>query len=61
MIAALVQGIACAVMAGVYFAFSGFVMRSLRALPAVQGMAAMQSINRVILSSSFMRCSSARR
>jgi uncharacterized membrane protein len=42
------------VMAGVYFTFSSFVMRSLEKLPRTQGIAAMQSINRVILSSSFM-------
>jgi uncharacterized membrane protein len=42
--------VACAVGAGlvggVYFAFSTFVMRGLRDLPAPAGMAAMQSINR---------------
>lgn len=42
------------VMAGVYFTFSSFVMRSLDALKAGQGAAAMQSINKVILESPFM-------
>lgn len=42
------------VMAGIYFTFSSFVMRSLEKLPRADGVAAMQSINRVILSSSFM-------
>ena len=43
-----------ALMGGVYFTFSSFVMRSLQALPGARGIAAMQSINRVILSSAFM-------
>ncbi len=43
-----------ALMGGVYFTFSGFVMRSLADLPGAAGVAAMQSINRVILSSAFM-------
>ena len=42
--------IACAIgaglVAGVYFAFSTFVMRGLRDIPQPAGMAAMQSINR---------------
>lgn len=42
--------VACAVgaglVAGVYFAFSTFVMRGLRDVPAPVGMSAMQSINR---------------
>ncbi len=42
------------VMAGVYFAFSAFVMRSLDAIGQVAGMLAMQSINRVILKSPFL-------
>lgn len=42
------------VLAGVFFAFSAFVMRSLAKLPAEQGISAMQSINTTILQSSFM-------
>ena len=41
-------------MAGVYFAFSVFVMRSLDALGEKQAVAAMQSINDIILRSGFM-------
>jgi len=41
-------------LAGVFFAFSAFIMRSLDKLPAEQGMSAMQSINSTILQSSFM-------
>lgn len=46
--------ICCAVMGGVYFTFSTFVMSSLEAMPESEGIAAMQSINRVILGSLFM-------
>jgi len=46
--------LACALMAGIYLAFSSFVMSSLAVLPRAQGILAMQAINRVILSSSFM-------
>jgi uncharacterized membrane protein len=41
-------------MAGVYFAFSAFIMTSLERIPQAAGVAAMQSINKVILSSAFM-------
>ena len=42
------------VMAGVYYTFSAFVMRSLQALDEPCGMLAMQSINRIIVKSSFL-------
>lgn len=42
------------IIAGVFFAFSTFVMTSLFRLPTNEGVAAMQSINRVILRSWFM-------
>lgn len=42
------------IMAGVYFAFSAFVMKSLEAIDDPGGMIAMQSINRVILRSAFL-------
>ena len=48
------SAIAVGVMAGVYFAFSAFVMRSLDAIEAPAGMVAMQSINRIIVQSSFL-------
>lgn len=41
-------------MAGVYFTFSAFVMRSLDAIDAPAGMLAMQSINRIIVKSIFL-------
>lgn len=46
--------LASGIMAGVYFAFSAFVMRSLGVLEGTTGMVAMQSINRVILKSPFL-------
>lgn len=40
--------------AGAFFAFSSFVMRALGRLPASEGMAAMQSINVVVLNPLFL-------
>ena len=48
--AALSSGI----MAGVYFAFSGFIMKAFGKIEIVQSVAAMNSINEVILRSMFM-------
>jgi len=39
---------------GVFFAFSTFVMKALAQLPEAQGIAAMQRINAVVLSPSFL-------
>ena len=50
----LVCALGCGVVAGVLFAFSTSVMRALGALPPAQGMAAMQSINVVILNPWFL-------
>jgi uncharacterized membrane protein len=41
-------------MSGLLFAFSSFVMRALLRLPAAQGMAAMQHINRLIINPGFL-------
>jgi len=49
-----IAAIGCGVMAGIYFAFSTFVMRALALIPAERGIAAMQSINEVIVSSAFL-------
>ena len=46
--------IACAVVAGVFFAFSSFVMGALMRLPPAQGIAAFQSINIVVINPVFM-------
>lgn len=43
-----------AVVAGVFFAFSSFVMKALARLPATAGIAAMQSINRVVINPLFL-------
>lgn len=41
-------------MAGLFFVFSNCVMKALAALPAGQGIAAMQAINRTIINPGFM-------
>lgn len=46
--------IAVGLMAGIYFTFSVFVMRSLEEIDHPAGMLAMQSINRVIVKSLFL-------
>ena len=43
-----------AAVGGVFFAFSSFVMKALARLPAAQGIAAMQSINRVVINPLFL-------
>jgi uncharacterized membrane protein len=43
--ATLATALGCGLVAGVFFAFSSFVMASLKRLPSAQGIAAMQSIN----------------
>lgn len=43
-----------AVIGGVFFAFSSFIMKSLSRLPSPEGIAAMQSINVVVLNRSFL-------
>lgn len=43
-----------AVVGGVFFAFSSFVMKALGRIPSPEGIAAMQSINVVVLNPSFL-------
>ena len=43
-----------ALIGGVFFAFSSFVMKALARLPSHEGIAAMQSINVVVLNPSFL-------
>lgn len=50
----LVSAFGCGLMAGVFFAFSTFVMKALARLPAAQGIAAMQSINVAAINPLFM-------
>lgn len=49
-----VTALGCALVGGVFFAFSTFVMPALARLPAPQGIAAMQSINVTVITPSFM-------
>jgi uncharacterized membrane protein len=46
--------IGSALIGGIFFAFSSFIMKALARLPASQGMAAMQSINIVVLNPVFL-------
>src|SRR4249919_1765755 len=50
----LVTALGCGLVAGVFFAFSTFVMKALARLPPGEGIAAMQSINVVVLNPWFM-------
>ena len=50
----LTAALGCAVMSGLFFAFSNFIMQALDRLPGTQGMAAMNSINVAILTPLFM-------
>ena len=47
-------GLLCAVMAGVFLAFSDFLMRGFIQVGPVAGMASMQSLNRTVLRSVFL-------
>lgn len=49
-----VTALGCALMAGLFFAFSVAVMKALGALPPAHGIAAMQSINVVIVNRWFL-------
>jgi uncharacterized membrane protein len=53
-IATLVAALGCGLIAGVFFAFSAFVMKALARLPAAQGIAAMQSINVAVITPWFL-------
>jgi len=50
----LVTALGCGLIAGLFFAFSVAVMQALARLPAAGGIAAMQSINTVILNPLFL-------
>jgi uncharacterized membrane protein len=50
----LLTALGCAMMAGVCFAFSAFVMKALGSLPAEQGVAAMKAINVAAVTFAFM-------
>ena len=50
----LLSALGCGVVAGVFFAFSAFVMKALARLPAEQGIAAMRAINVAAVTPAFM-------
>ena len=50
----MTTAIGCGLVAGVFFAFSTFVMRGLDRLPSAQGLPAMQSINVTAINPLFM-------
>ena len=50
----LFSALGCGIVAGVFFAFSTFVMTALDRLPPAQGIAAMQSINFTVINPLFM-------
>ena len=50
----LSTALGAALIGGIFYAFSSFVMKALSVLPGQQGVAAMQSINIVVLNPSFL-------
>jgi uncharacterized membrane protein len=52
--ATLVSALGCGLVAGVFFAFSSFVMAALRRLKPEEGIAAMQAINILAVTPAFM-------
>lgn len=50
----LFTALGCGLIAGVFFAFSAFVMKALARLPAAEGIAAMQSINVAVINPLFL-------
>lgn len=50
----LFSALGCGLIAGVFFAFSTFVMKALAQQPPAQGMATMQSINITVINRWFM-------
>jgi uncharacterized membrane protein len=50
----LLGALGCGMMAGVFFAFSAFVIKALGRLPTEQGIAAMQAINVAAITPAFM-------
>ena len=52
--ATLATALGCGLVAGVFFAFSTFVMSALKRLPPAHGIAAIQSINELAVTPAFM-------
>ena len=53
-VAAVLALLGSALIGGVFFAFSSFIMKALARVPSAEGVAAMQSINVVVLNRSFL-------
>ena len=53
-IATLATALGCGLIAGVFFAFSSFVIPALKRLPSAEGISAMQSINELAVTPAFM-------
>ena len=53
-IAIVIALLGSALLGGIFFAFSSFVMKALARVPSAEGIAAMQSINVVVLNPSFL-------
>ncbi len=53
-VASVGTALGCALIAGVFFAFSTFVMKALARLPPAEGIRAMQSINVVVINGRFL-------
>jgi uncharacterized membrane protein len=53
-VAVFLSALGCGLIAGTFFAFSTFVMKALGNLPPAQGIAAMQSINVVVINPWFL-------
>ena len=51
---AFAAAVGCGLIAGVFFAFSTFVMNALRRRPAAEGIAAMQAINMAVINTIFL-------
>ena len=53
-IAIVIALLGSALISGIFFAFSSFVIKALARVPSAKGIAAMQSINVVVLNPSFL-------
>ena len=53
-VAVIIALLGSALIGGVFFAFSSFIMKALSRVPSPEGIAAMQSINVVVLNPSFL-------
>ncbi len=54
MVAAILALIGSGIVGGVFYAFSSFIMKALERVPSGEGIAAMQSINIVVINPSFL-------